>query len=137
MGLHLNLDQDYNGRGPGAAAGQAHRQVVRFLSSSKFARLVYHPFLRRQFREVVQSQSPRSELPRNRKTKRASFEASLAMKQTMKEIQVRGKERRVPVALIEGRKFVSTGRWLKTAQIKLRITRRTNALKTRPGSLAS
>jgi predicted glycoside hydrolase/deacetylase ChbG (UPF0249 family) len=56
VGLHLNLDQDYNGRRPAVAAVCAHRRVVRFLSSNKFARLLYNPLLRQHFREVVQSQ---------------------------------------------------------------------------------
>jgi predicted glycoside hydrolase/deacetylase ChbG (UPF0249 family) len=56
VGLHLNLDQNYNGRAPAPAAGEAHRRVARFLASGKLARLIYHPLLGRQFRDVFQSQ---------------------------------------------------------------------------------
>lgn len=56
-GLHLNLSQRYTGRCPSPAAGAAHERVVRFMRSSKFAVLVYHPGLRRAFRDVIRSQT--------------------------------------------------------------------------------
>ena len=55
VGLHLNLNQPYDGPAP-AALKAVHHQVARFLNRSKYAVLFYHPGLRRQFREVFQSQ---------------------------------------------------------------------------------
>jgi chitin disaccharide deacetylase len=54
-GLHLNLDQPYNGRAPLAARDSLDR-VATFLKRSKFAVLLYHPGLRSQFRELFRSQ---------------------------------------------------------------------------------
>lgn len=56
VGLHLNLDEQYNGRAPGLAAAVEHRKVVRFMTWSKYALLLYHPGLRRAFHDVFQSQ---------------------------------------------------------------------------------
>jgi predicted glycoside hydrolase/deacetylase ChbG (UPF0249 family) len=56
-GLHLNLSQRYNGRLPSPAAQSAHERVVRFMKSSKFAVLLYHPGLRGAFRDVFRSQA--------------------------------------------------------------------------------
>jgi chitin disaccharide deacetylase len=56
-GLHLNLSQRYNGRLPSPAAQAAHERLVRFMKSSKFAVLLYHPGLRGAFRDVFQSQA--------------------------------------------------------------------------------
>ena len=56
VGLHLNLSQRYNGRQPSAAAADAHERIVRFMTKSKYAVLLYRPGLRKYFREVFQSQ---------------------------------------------------------------------------------
>lgn len=56
VGLHLNLTQCYNGPGPSLADVTAQRRIVRFLTSSRFAMLIYHPGLRRAFRAVFQAQ---------------------------------------------------------------------------------
>jgi len=55
-GLHLNLNEVYSGTGASPKARAAHERVLRFMTRSKFAVLVYHPLLRRRFREVFQSQ---------------------------------------------------------------------------------
>jgi predicted glycoside hydrolase/deacetylase ChbG (UPF0249 family) len=56
VGLHLNLNQSYTGAGCSPAATQAHERIVRFMARSKHAMFVYHPILKRCFREVFQSQ---------------------------------------------------------------------------------
>jgi predicted glycoside hydrolase/deacetylase ChbG (UPF0249 family) len=55
-GLHLNLSQRFTGARVSDRLRQSHDRVVAFLRSSKYALLVYNPFLRRQFREVVEAQ---------------------------------------------------------------------------------
>jgi predicted glycoside hydrolase/deacetylase ChbG (UPF0249 family) len=54
-GLHLNLDQPYDGKVP-SAARESHQRVSCFLNRSKYAGLLYHPGLQRQFREVYRGQ---------------------------------------------------------------------------------
>ena len=56
VGLHLNLNQAYDGRLPSAPAVEAHRRVARFLNRSKYAVLLYHPGLRHAFKQVFNSQ---------------------------------------------------------------------------------
>jgi predicted glycoside hydrolase/deacetylase ChbG (UPF0249 family) len=56
VGLHLNLSQEFTASDVGAAVQQAHQRVVRFLTASKYALLVYNPFLRQQFRQVIEAQ---------------------------------------------------------------------------------
>ncbi len=56
VGLHLNLNQSYNGTGCSPAAAQAHERIVRFMARNKYSMFVYHPFLRRCFREAYHSQ---------------------------------------------------------------------------------
>lgn len=56
VGLHFNLSQRYNGRQPGQAASDAHERIVRFMTKSKYAVLLYQPGLRREFREIFNSQ---------------------------------------------------------------------------------
>jgi predicted glycoside hydrolase/deacetylase ChbG (UPF0249 family) len=54
-GLHLNLNQPYTGRVSSAAMASQLR-IAGFLNRSKFAVLLYHPGLRRLFRDVFQIQ---------------------------------------------------------------------------------
>lgn len=56
VGLHLNLNQTYAGTGCSPAAAQAHERIVSFMARSKHAMFVYHPVLKRCFRDVFQSQ---------------------------------------------------------------------------------
>ena len=56
VGLHLNLSQPFTLPGIEARLQQSHERVVRFLTTSKYARLVYNPFLRQQFRRVIDAQ---------------------------------------------------------------------------------
>jgi predicted glycoside hydrolase/deacetylase ChbG (UPF0249 family) len=55
-GLHLNLNQPYEVKVLSSAATNAHNRIVRFMARTKYAVLVYHPFLRRHFRAVYQAQ---------------------------------------------------------------------------------
>jgi len=56
VGLHLNLNQKYDGRVTSPAATDSQDRVVRFFSTGKYALLIYHPGLRRQFQQVFQAQ---------------------------------------------------------------------------------
>ncbi len=56
-GLHINFSQSFSGNAhaiPGLA--RAHSRIMRFLRSSKYALLLYHPFLVKQFRNVFETQ---------------------------------------------------------------------------------
>lgn len=54
-GLHINLSETFSGSCP-QKLREAHTRVVRFLRSNKFAQLVYHPVLCRDFASVVRAQ---------------------------------------------------------------------------------
>jgi predicted glycoside hydrolase/deacetylase ChbG (UPF0249 family) len=56
VGLHLNLTQPFTGPGVPPSIRRSHESVVRFLSGSKYAVVLYQPLLRRAFREVVGAQ---------------------------------------------------------------------------------
>ncbi len=56
VGLHLNLSQQFTSRAAGGRLKDCHDRVVRFLTSSKYALLLYNPVLRRQFQYVYQAQ---------------------------------------------------------------------------------
>jgi chitin disaccharide deacetylase len=56
VGLHLNLSQLYNYPRVSPSVAAVQERIVRFMKSSRFALLIYHPGLRRHFREVFQSQ---------------------------------------------------------------------------------
>ena len=55
-GLHLNLSQGFTGARVTDGVRRSHDRIVSFLRSSKYAVVVYNPFLRRQFRDVVKAQ---------------------------------------------------------------------------------
>jgi predicted glycoside hydrolase/deacetylase ChbG (UPF0249 family) len=54
-GLHLNLIQPYTSQ-VSSTVRETHNRVVSFINRSKYAILLYHPGLRRQFREVFRHQ---------------------------------------------------------------------------------
>jgi predicted glycoside hydrolase/deacetylase ChbG (UPF0249 family) len=56
VGLHLNLSQRYNGGVAAESAVKTQDRIVRFMKASKYAVLLYQPFLRKQFRDVYQDQ---------------------------------------------------------------------------------
>ena len=56
IGLHLNLSQPYHMPMRCNAAAQAHTRIVRFMTRSKYAVLLYHPFLRTDFRTAYRTQ---------------------------------------------------------------------------------
>jgi predicted glycoside hydrolase/deacetylase ChbG (UPF0249 family) len=56
VGLHLNLTQRFSGPVPSGVDARHHDRVVRFLTSSKYALLVYNPALVSQFRYDFESQ---------------------------------------------------------------------------------
>jgi chitin disaccharide deacetylase len=57
VGLHLNLNQAFAVEVKSPLAGAAHRQVVRFMARSKYAQLLYNPFLREALRCTYQAQA--------------------------------------------------------------------------------
>ena len=56
VGLHLNLSERFSAAGLPSRLQQSHERVVRFLTASKYALIVYNPLLRREFRDVVDAQ---------------------------------------------------------------------------------
>ena len=58
VGLHLNLSQRFTGVvTAGSRLCEYHERICRFLNRSKYALVLYNPFLREQFRYVYQSQA--------------------------------------------------------------------------------
>jgi chitin disaccharide deacetylase len=55
-GLHLNLSQTFTASRVTDALRKSHERIVNFLRASKYALIVYNPFLRREFRYVVDAQ---------------------------------------------------------------------------------
>jgi len=55
-GLHLNLSQLYDGGTASSALAESQARIVRFMKSSKYAVLLYHPGLRKTFRDVFKAQ---------------------------------------------------------------------------------
>lgn len=56
VGLHLNLSQRFTETHTSEPLRRAHDRVVNFLRANKYALVVYNPFLRREFRQVVDAQ---------------------------------------------------------------------------------
>ena len=56
VGLHINFTETFTGPYVPAWLRRNHEQLRRFLSISKYALLIYNPFLRNAFREVVAAQ---------------------------------------------------------------------------------
>ena len=55
-GLHLNLSEPFTGQNVSPELRRAQERICRFLKSTKYALLLYHPFLRRQFSTVFRAQ---------------------------------------------------------------------------------
>jgi predicted glycoside hydrolase/deacetylase ChbG (UPF0249 family) len=56
LGLHINFSEELSGDDVPAQVRNCHRNIRRFLSASKYAVLVFNPFLTRQFRYVFDAQ---------------------------------------------------------------------------------
>ena len=56
VGLHLNLSQPFTAPGVPPSVRRSHDSIVRFLSASKYAVVLYQPMLRGAFRDVVRAQ---------------------------------------------------------------------------------
>lgn len=56
VGLHVNLTDAFVTGVPSSAVVDAHGRVSRFLKSSKYAQLLYHPLLREAFHHTYQAQ---------------------------------------------------------------------------------
>src|SRR4051794_1033769 len=52
IGLHLNFTESFTGANVPLQLRREHERIRRFLLLSKYALLLYNPFLRRAFREV-------------------------------------------------------------------------------------
>jgi chitin disaccharide deacetylase len=55
-GLHLNFTESFNGASVPPATRVQQERIRRFLRKSKYALLLYHPFLRAEFSSVFQAQ---------------------------------------------------------------------------------
>jgi predicted glycoside hydrolase/deacetylase ChbG (UPF0249 family) len=55
VGLHLNLNQKFT-HNQSAALAKSHDRIVRFMSVSKYAQLLYHPGLRTAISDVYHAQ---------------------------------------------------------------------------------
>ncbi len=49
VGLHLNFDEAFTGKGFPAGLSDCHRSTMHYLRANKYAQLVYNPFLRNEF----------------------------------------------------------------------------------------
>jgi predicted glycoside hydrolase/deacetylase ChbG (UPF0249 family) len=56
LGLHINFSERFTGDSVPKPLREGHDRICRFLTANKYALLVYHPFLRRQFRFVFEAQ---------------------------------------------------------------------------------
>ena len=56
VGLHLNLSERFTAPSVPHSLRGDHDPICRFLKTSKYALLLYHPLLRRQFRSVIEAQ---------------------------------------------------------------------------------
>lgn len=56
VGLHINLSEPFTADSVPPRLRECHNRICRFLTSSKYALLIYHPLLREQFRFVIQAQ---------------------------------------------------------------------------------
>lgn len=56
VGLHANFTEEFTGENVPTVLAEAHKRIRKFLKSSKYALLLYHPLLRRQFRTVFEAQ---------------------------------------------------------------------------------
>lgn len=56
VGLHLNLSQRFTAIPGGNLLQERHGRVVRFMTSSRYALLLYNPVLRREFHDVYRAQ---------------------------------------------------------------------------------
>jgi chitin disaccharide deacetylase len=57
VGLHLNLTEEFTSAETPACLREAHGRISRFLRRNKYALLLYHPGLRREFRYVYGAQA--------------------------------------------------------------------------------
>jgi predicted glycoside hydrolase/deacetylase ChbG (UPF0249 family) len=57
VGLHLNLNEPFNGNDVPPQIRSGHETIVRFLRRGRYAQLVYHPGLRQSFRRVYAAQA--------------------------------------------------------------------------------
>lgn len=56
VGLHLNLSQRFTAPAVSDGLRRSHERVVRFLTASKYALLLYNPLLRHEFQQVIDAQ---------------------------------------------------------------------------------
>jgi chitin disaccharide deacetylase len=56
VGLHLNLDEQFNGSSPTALCKESLDSVATFLTKSKYSQVIYNPLLRRKFQYLYHVQ---------------------------------------------------------------------------------
>lgn len=57
VGLHINLTEEFTSEEAPPRLREAHRRIARFLRRSRYALLLYHPGLRKEFRYVYEAQA--------------------------------------------------------------------------------
>ena len=57
VGLHINFTESFTGPNVPPELRMNHERIRRFLRTSKYALLIYNPFLRHAFREVFEAQA--------------------------------------------------------------------------------
>lgn len=57
VGLHLNFAEAFTGKNYPAELGEYHGRTIRYLMGNKYAQLVYHPFLRKEFAYSYEAQA--------------------------------------------------------------------------------
>ena len=56
VGLHLNFSEAFSAQGVPETLRKDHERVRRFLTAHKYARLIYHPLLKREFQAMFTAQ---------------------------------------------------------------------------------
>jgi len=57
VGLHLNFDETFNGKNCPAPLARCQEKTQRYLKSSKYAQLIFNPFLRQEFAYSYEAQA--------------------------------------------------------------------------------
>jgi predicted glycoside hydrolase/deacetylase ChbG (UPF0249 family) len=57
VGLHLNFSEEFTDANCPQTVKEHHKRIIKFLSSKKYAQLLYHPFLRKAFAYLYQAQA--------------------------------------------------------------------------------
>ena len=56
VGLHINFSESFTAKNLPNSLGKSHRKIIHFLKTNKYALVLYHPLLTREFRSVFEAQ---------------------------------------------------------------------------------